>query len=173
MNKRSKVKDMVIISLLCAIGLVSHQIMPAFFGMQADFTLIMLGIIVITYKDSFDLCVTSGAILGIFTALTTKFPAGQIPNILDKMLTSIIMYFLFNYVINKINKKIIKNIIVFVAVTLISGIIFLGSAYLLVGLPGPFMLLFATSVLPAIVINTIVGIIIEPIVEKINKKIYY
>lgn len=169
--RKSKTKEMTIIALLCAIGLIVHQLMPAFFGMQADFTLIMLGIIIIMYNDDFSLCVMAGLILGIFTSMTTKFPGGQIPNILDKTFTSVIIYYVFSYVLKNINNKMIRNTCVFVLTTLVSGFLFLGTAYLLVGLPGSFFLLFGTSILPAILVNTVMGIIIEPIIEKTKNKI--
>ena len=47
--------------------------------------------------------------------------------------------------------------------TLISGITFLTSALILVGLPASFGLLFATVVIPAVVINTIVGCLLNKI----------
>jgi len=53
---------------------------------------------------------------------------------------------------------------------LVSGAIFLGSAYFLVGLPGPFAALFAAGVLPAVALNTVVMVILYPVAQSIVKR---
>ena len=107
-------------------------------------------------------------ITGVFTALTTKFPGGQLPNIIDKIVTVNVM-FLVIIIINKIshltklNTKLEKNILVLLVFpigTLVSGTTFLLSAKFIVGLPASFSLLFVTVVIPALVINTIGGFIL-------------
>jgi hypothetical protein len=49
--------------------------------------------------------------------------------------------------------------------TLLSGGIFLGTAALLVGLPGPFTVLFSTVVIPAAAVNTITAVIVFSVVD--------
>jgi hypothetical protein len=57
------------------------------------------------------------------------------------------------------NNKIGVGIITIVG-TLISGAVFLGTAALLFGLPGPFIVLFYTIVIPASLINAFTAVII-------------
>ena len=98
--------------------------------------------------------------------MTTKFPGGQIPNMLDKLITVNFVYILI-FIISKI--KILKNLskekenyiialIIFPLGTLMSGIVFLLSAQAIVGLPAEFMTLILTIVLPATIINLIAGV---------------
>ena len=49
--------------------------------------------------------------------------------------------------------------------TLVSGTAFLTSAQILVGLPGNFTALFIAVVLPAVVINLIVGVLVYKIIN--------
>ncbi|MFW6380994.1 MAG: tryptophan transporter, partial [Bacillota bacterium] len=49
--------------------------------------------------------------------------------------------------------------------TLISGAVFLGTAALIVGLPGPFSILYYSVVLPAAAINTVTAIVIFTVVQ--------
>ena len=107
-------------------------------------------------------------ITGVFTALTTKFPGGQLPNIIDKMVTVNLMYVILlsiNKITDsiKINESIKKNLLVLISFplgTLISGTTFLLSAQYIVGLPAKFSILFVTIVIPALIINTIGGFIL-------------
>ena len=59
--------------------------------------------------------------------------------------------------------------------TIISGFIFLTSAQILVGLPGNMNLsmLFAAVVLPAVVINLIVGVIVFKVIHTTMKKVSF
>ena len=56
--------------------------------------------------------------------------------------------------------------------TLVSGTVFLSAAALIVGLPGgnSVMALVAAVVLPATVVNTIVMVVIYPIVQSVLKR---
>lgn len=153
------IKKFILNSLLLAIGALLHQITPPLFlGMKPDFSLIMLFIIVFIDKD-FKSCIASGLATGIFTAITTGFPGGQIPNIIDKLVTTIIIY-----IIVKALREFIKDQILMVFTisigTLISGTIFLSIAALMFGLPGEFIALFISIVLPAVLINVIVGMVL-------------
>ena len=80
-------KRMVTNAILIAIGAILHQITPAIgLPMQPHFTLVMLFIIMINNKDHYKTSNISAINTGIFTALTTKFPGGQVPNIIDKII---------------------------------------------------------------------------------------
>lgn len=161
-------KKMVINALLLAIGAILHQITPALgLPMQPDFALAMLFIIMIINNNDYKTSLISAIITGVFTALTTKFPGGQLPNIIDKLITVNLIYIIL-LTVNKtlkyinINNDIKQNLLVIISFllgTLISGTTFLVSAQYIVGLPAKFSILFVTTVIPALLINTIGGFI--------------
>lgn len=168
MKTNINTKKMIINALLLAIGAILHQITPALgLPMQPDFALAMLFIIMIINNNDYKTSLIAAIITGIFTALTTKFPGGQIPNIIDKIVTVNLMYIILlslNKIIKYININNIKEkllvIISFPLGTLISGTTFLLSAQYIVGLPADFSILFVTVVIPALFINTIGGFIL-------------
>ena len=137
-------KKLVLIAILLGIGLVLHQIEPAIFGVKPDMTLIMLFSVMILNKDSYKTCLVSGIIMGIFSAITTSFPGGQVPNIIDKITTANLMFITMMMIyklpfMKKIDEKkqdlIVSNVLMTLG-TAISGFVFLMSAQILVGLPG-------------------------------------
>lgn len=168
MKTNINTKKMIINALLLAIGAILHQITPALgLPMQPDFALAMLFIIMIINNNDYKTSLIAAIITGIFTALTTKFPGGQLPNIIDKIVTVNLMYVILlslNKIIKYININNIKEkllvIISFPLGTLISGTTFLLSAQYIVGLPADFSILFVTVVIPALFINTIGGFIL-------------
>jgi len=161
-------KNIVILSLLAGIGVVLHAVMPAFLTIKPDMMLAMmfLGIILIPEIKSVMLM---SIVTGILTALTTGFPGGQIPNIIDKPITALVFFGLF-LALGKFRTSIISVAVLTAVGTLISGTVFLGSAYLIVGLPGPFIALFGAGVLPAIALNAIIMVILYPIAQSIFKR---
>jgi hypothetical protein len=159
-------KRMAANAILIALGAILHQITPPF-GMQADFSLAMLFIIIVFNKD-YKTTLTCGIIVGVFAALTTKTPGGQIPNVIDKFITCNIAYLLLLPLRNKVSK--IKQMALILPIgTFISGAVFLTALMTIAGLPGgmSFKGLFIAIVIPTMVANTILGIIIFKIVEKI------
>ena len=158
-----KTKQLTINALLLAVGFILHYVTPAIGSMQIDFSLITLVLIIAFNKNSFNTCIASGIATGIFAGLTTKFPAGLMPNILDKIVTTVTVYFLIKLLDKTSLQSRIKTVVVYAMGTLISGITFLTSALILVGLPASFGLLFATVVIPTVVINTIVGCLLNKI----------
>ena len=162
-----KTKQLVTNSLLLAVGFLLHYVTPAIgLPMQIDFSLITLILIITLNKNSFSTCLASGVATGIFSGITTKFPLGFIPNIIDKITTAIVVYLLIKLLDKTALHSKIKTIVVNAVGTLISGVVFLVSALLLTGLPAPFSVLFVTVVLPATVVNTIVGFIVNNVCEK-------
>ena len=162
-----KTKQLVTNSLLLAIGFLLHYITPTLgLPMQIDFSLITMILVINLNKNNFSTCVAGGIATGIFSGLTTKFPLGFIPNILDKITTAIAVYLLLKLLDKTALNSKIKAIVVNAVGTLLSGMVFLASALLLTGLPAPFSLLFATVVVPAIAVNTIVGFLVSNICEK-------
>ena len=176
-------KKLVLNSVLLGIGLVLHQIEPAIFGVKPDMTLIMLFTVMILNKDSYKTCLACGIVVGIFSAITTSFPGGQVPNVIDKFITTnlifVIMMFMYNLpFMKKLAQKnqdlVVSNILMIIG-TAISGFVFLTSAQILVGLPGNMNLtiLYASVVLPAIVINLIVGIVVFKIIHVTMKRVSF
>ena len=162
-----KTKQLVINSLLLAVGFILHYVTPAIgLPMQIDFSLITLVLIINLNKNSFSTCLAAGIATGIFSGITTKFPLGFIPNIIDKITTAIAVYLLIKLLDKTALHSKIKAIIVNAIGTLVSGVVFLASALLLVGLPAPFSVLFITVVIPAIAVNTVIGFLINTICIK-------
>ena len=159
-------KQLVTNSLLLAVGFLLHYVTPAIGSMQIDFSLITLILIINLNRSSFSTCIAGGIATGIFSGITSKFPMGMIPNIIDKLVTTIAVYLLIK-LLDKTTLSIkIKAIIVNAVGTLVSGIVFLASALILVGLPAPFFILFTTVVIPAIAVNTVIGFIVNSICIK-------
>lgn len=159
MERSLNVKKMILNAILIAIGALLHQITPAIgLPMQPDFAITMLFIIILLNKDYKTALITS-IIMGIITALTTKFPGGQVPNIIDKLVTAHFIYFSYKIIGEKINDS-IKIILALIFGTIISGLTFLGAASIIVGLPASFMLLVGTVVIPTVIMNLILGIIL-------------
>lgn len=165
-------RKLILSSLLLAIGLVLHQLVPPIlFGMKPDFLLSMM-FIAIALSDDYKLTLLIGLAAGLLTAATTGFPGGQVPNIIDKLITSNIIYFLIKFLNNRINHQ-VKMFIVSLLGTLISGTIFLGSALVLVGLPGPFPVLMIGVVLPATVFNIVASMFLYNAAYLAMKRISY
>ena len=165
-----KTKQLVINSLLLSVGFLLHYITPTLgIPMQIDFSLITLILIINLNKNNFGSCIASGIATGIFSGITSKFPMGLVPNIIDKIMTTIAVYLLLKLLDKTALHNKIKAIVVNVVGTVISGTVFLVSALLLVGLPAPFSVLFSTVVIPAIVVNTIAGFIINTICIKYRR----
>ena len=165
-----KTKQLVTNSLLLAIGFLLHYITPTLgLPMQIDFSLITLILVINLNKNNFSTCLASGVATGIFSGITSKFPLGFIPNILDKITTAIFVYLLIKLLDKTTLHNKIKAIVVNAVGTLVSGTVFLVSALLLIGLPAPFSVLFTTVVIPAVVVNTIAGFIINTICIKYRR----
>ncbi len=218
-------RKMVLNSILLAIGLILHQITPALgLPMQPDFALRTMFIVVLINKNDYKSCLLAGIVTGVFTALTTKFPGGQLPNVIDKIVSTMFIVVLINKndykscllagivtgvftalttkfpggqlpnVIDKIvsvnfayllvylmysipflrkmdMKKAgkIVSIFLFPLGTLVSGSIFLLSAQYIVGLPTGFSLLFISVVIPAVILNFIVGLVLYNVILRCIK----
>ena len=162
-----KTKQLVTNSLLLAVGFLLHYVTPAIgLPMQIDFSLITLVLIINLNRNKFGSCLAGGIATGIFSGITTKFPLGFIPNILDKITTAIVVYLLIKLLDKTALNSKIKAVITNAVGTLVSGVVFLVSALLLTGLPAPFFVLFTTVVIPAIAVNTVIGFIVSNICEK-------
>ena len=167
---KTNTKQLVTNALLLAVGFLLHYVTPAIgLPMQIDFSLITMILVITLNKNSFSTCVAGGIATGIFSGLTTKFPLGFIPNIIDKITTAIVVYLLIKLLDKTALNSKIKAVVTNAIGTLISGTVFLVSALLLTGLPAPFSLLFVTVVIPATIVNTIAGFIINTICIKYRR----
>ena len=167
MNNNDNTKQLVTNALLLAVGFLLHYVTPAIgLPMQIDFSLITLILVINLNKNHFSTCIASGIATGIFSGLTTKFSMGLVPNLIDKIVTTVVVCSLIRLLDKTTLSSKIKAIAVNAVGTLVSGVVFLGSALILVGLPASFGLLFVTVVLPAIVVNTVVGFLVSNICEK-------
>ncbi|WP_195892749.1 tryptophan transporter [Desnuesiella massiliensis] len=164
---KMKIRKIIIISIFLAMGMVLHQIAPPIFlGVKPDFLLSMMFISIVYGKDYKTTLIIS-IVGGILSALTTGFPGGQLPNIIDKLVVGNFI-FLINKALLKVNTN-IKMIILGSLGTLASGSVFLLSASLLVGLPASFMALFITVVLPSTIINSFIVTLLYNIVLNAEK----
>ena len=166
MNNNDNTKQLVTNALLLAMGFLLHYVTPAIGSMQIDFSLITLILVINLSKNHFSTCIVSGIVTGIFSGITTKFPLGFVPNLIDKIVTTVFIYLLIKLLDKTALSSKIKAIAVNAVGTLVSGVVFLSSALILVGLPASFGLLFVTVVIPAVVVNTVVGCLVSNICEK-------
>jgi len=161
---------LVILSLFVGIGAVLHAIVPPIlFGVKPDMLLAMMFLGIFLFPKAKYVLLLSVA-TGVVSALTTSAPGGQIANIIDKPITAMIILAIFLLVKDNIRHTITAPVLTVLG-TIISGSIFLGVVSLIAGLPGGgFIALFATVVLPAAAVNTIIMIILYPIVQGIMKR---
>jgi hypothetical protein len=162
-------KVLVFLSLLIGMGAVLHAAMPGIYlGMKPDLllTMMFLGIMLFPEKKYVLLVAIVG---GVISAMTTTFPAGQIPNIIDKLITAFVFYGLVTS-LKKYNTSIVMISAITAVGILVSGFVFLNSALLIAGLPGTFLSLFIGVVIPATVMGTIAMAIIYPVAQQIIKR---
>ncbi|QTL98005.1 tryptophan transporter [Iocasia frigidifontis] len=158
-TKGFEIRDLAEAALLVSIGFILHAFFPAIvMGMKPDFSLAMMFIVLIVKRD-LKLGFLVALATGIFTALTTTFPGGQYANIIDKLVTFAAVSAIIRLLADSLDNRIGVGIVTAVG-TVISGAVFLGSAALITGLPGPFSILFYTVVLPAAVINAVTSVVL-------------
>lgn len=161
-------KKLTVSSIFLSVGLLLHYVTPALFmGVKPDFLLVMmfLGIIFMdNVKEAFMLSLFAG----LLAAFTTNFPMGQLPNILDKLVSGIVVYYLFK----AMGKNNAKSNFVFMIGTLISGFVFLATAIPLgMGTENFARLLLSTFFavcVPTSVFNTFVGVFFKKIMYRTN-----
>lgn len=83
-----KLKEMVVTALFLAVGFVLHQVTVGLLGgMKPDFNITMLFVAFLIIRNA-RLTIPAGLAAGIIAALTTTMPGGQLPNIIDKLITA-------------------------------------------------------------------------------------
>ncbi|NLM04021.1 MAG: tryptophan transporter [Clostridiales bacterium] len=158
----------ILTALLLAIGFILHHIVPGTLGgMKFDLFLAFIFISILLNSDVKNVVLTA-LLGGILTAMTTSFPGGQIPNIIDKMVTCAAVYTMLKVMGKYKDNQVFVGILSFIG-TMISGTTFLASALALVGLPAPFMALFVSIVIPTSITNTFITIVIYQIVQQAIK----
>ena len=163
-----KLKNNIFTALLLAIGFILHQITPGILGgMKFDFLLAFI-FISLLINDSFKNTILTGLLGGLLSAITTSFPGGQIPNMIDKLITCIVLFVVIKLLSSFNLSSIVVGLISIVG-TIVSGTVFLFSALFIVGLPAPLSFLFKTVVLPTILVNTAITIFIYQIVKHAMK----
>jgi len=161
-------KNLVLLALFVGIGTVLHAVVPGIYlGMKPDFSLTMMFLGILLFPDKRYVLLLAVA-TGIISGMTTTFPGGFVPNIIDKFVTGFVFFALVSLI--KQYKNMFSYSLLTAIGTIISGVVFLGSALLIVGLPGPFVALFTSVVLPAVVFNVIAFMIIYPIITNIAKR---
>ncbi|MDY3119036.1 MAG: tryptophan transporter [Peptoniphilus sp.] len=159
MNTKSLVEGAIFIAL----GTILHAVVPGFFnGMKPDFMLFcLIAYVIINPKPLPTLAM--GVATGVLAALTTQFPGGQLPNIVDKIVSAFSVLAMVRLMPGEGSIK--KAAIYFIA-TVISGAVFLGTAVVLVGLPGgaPFTAMFVAIVLPTAVMTAALGLVFERVI---------
>lgn len=149
-----KTKELALTALFLAMGLVLHQITIGLVaGMKPDFVVTMLFVAFLLLRNR-RLVLPAGLAAGIITALTTSMPGGQVPNIIDKLITAFFTMGLIRLLQGHVADYVLAAMVGFVG-TVVSGTAFLGSTQLIMGLPVPFRVLFTAVVLPTAAMNTV------------------
>ncbi|MBU5439449.1 tryptophan transporter [Tissierella sp. MSJ-40] len=163
-----KLRNNIFTALLLAIGFILHQITPGILGgMKFDFLLSFI-FISLLINDTFKNAMLTALLGGLLSALTTTFPGGQIPNIIDKLFTCITLFAVIKY-IRCFNLNFFIVALIGGLGTLLSGTIFLLSAVFITGTPIPVKTLIITVVIPTSLINGIGAVFIYGAIKKALK----
>lgn len=164
------IRVLITLALLVGIGTVLHAVVPGFvFGVKPDMLLSMMFLGIFLFPKARYVLLLA-LVSGLISALTTQAPGGQIANMIDKPVTAFIVLALFLLFHSKIKDAISAPILTFIG-TLVSGSVFVGVVALIAGLgEGGFLALFIGAVLPAAVVNTVIMVVIFPIVQSIMKR---
>jgi hypothetical protein len=145
-------RKLTLSSILLAIGLILHYVMPPLPGGIKPDTLLSMMFIAIFVCDDYKTTIAIGGAAGILSALTTGAANGQIPNILDKLITCQIVYLMFKFAKNKLKNQ-LSILMVSVLGTFVSAAIFVSTLGLLAGLPASIGFIITFVVLPAVAGN--------------------
>ncbi len=171
MNKMNT-RKMTLSAILMAVGYILHQIVPGIpflGGMKMDFLLVMM-FFSIFMMDTYREVLAVAMVCGIISAMTTTFPGGQIANLVDKLITGSLVYFVYNNVAKSLPKTIKVSVIALLG-TIVSGGIFLSVGLQVSGAPISFLDLFIAIVLPTSVLNMVLALFMEKIMERAGYKL--
>ena len=164
-GKKLETKTLALSAIMITVGFVLHSVVPPlFFGIKPDFLLACLFVAVMA-GNNFKNTLTAGIVAGIVAALTTGFPGGQIPSIADKMISAVFVYMMVRLIPQQMGKsgRLAAAALICAIGTIVSGVVFLGSALIMAGLPAPFGSLVAGIVLPTAAANAVMGALIYKI----------
>lgn len=168
-----KLQNLIIVALFLGIGTVLHTVVPGLlFGMKSDLSLVMLFLALYFFADKKSFLVI-GLVAGILAGLTTSMPGGFFPHVVDKLVTSTVVFSQFSAVATHLSKlpRYIAGIVLAFLGTAVSGAVFLSMMILLSGLnQTAFLGLFITLVLPTAAVNTALMAILYPIVVRIAER---
>lgn len=163
-----KVQKLIIMALFLAIGVIANAIIPGV-AMRPDFLLTTMFLSLFLFADRKNIVIL-GLVAGILSGLVSTFPNGFIPNVIDKVITSAVIFLVFSS-LGRFKSSVVTAAILTVVGTMLSGTIFLTSAIIVTGFPAAaFGGLFLTVVLPAVAVNTVAIVILFPIVNSIAKR---
>lgn len=155
----NQTKNLAKSSLLIALGFILHSITPPMvFGIKPDFLLACMFIAIIA-TPKLNNVISVGICSGIISALTTGFPGGQIPSVIEKFITAILFYIIISAITKNTYNSLKISALGFLG-TVISGVLFLGSCFFIVGLPAGFTTLLISIVLPTAIANTFVTLLL-------------
>lgn len=162
-------KNLVLMALLVGVGAALYLIIPGFGGgMKPDFMLTMMFIGILLFPKAshvFLLALSTGVISGLFST----FPAGFLPNVIDKFITAFV-FFAVVVALKHFTQKLSVAVALAGLGTLLSGIIFLSVAIFVLGVNVPFGGLVVGVVLPTVALNAIAFFFIFPIVTQLLKR---
>lgn len=160
-----KTRNITISAIFMALGLVMHFMVPPIFGgVKPDFLLSMMFMCLIITDDIRE-AILVGLCGGVMSALTTSFPGGQIPNMVEKILTTFFVYYLLKTMGRDLSN--LQIIILFALGTLVSGVSFLAIALFITGQLALFIPSMSVVIL-AMVVNSIFGVILMNVYKKIK-----
>ena len=164
-------KNLVLMALLVGVGAALYVVTPGLVqGMKPDFmlTMMFIGILLFpSFKETFLLALATGVLSGLFTT----FPAGFIPNVIDKAVTGFVFLAAILIIKKLASNMVVASVLVGLG-TIISGSIFLSVALFVFGadVGATFVVLFVGVVLPAVAFNVIAFVIIYPIITNLVKR---
>ncbi|RYL93042.1 tryptophan transporter [Sporolactobacillus sp. THM7-4] len=168
-----KLQNLIIVALFLGIGTVLHSVIPGILlGMKPDLALVMLFLSLYFFAEKKSFLII-GLVAGILSGMTTSMPGGFFPLVIDKLVTSTVVFTLFAGVASHLSTlpKYIAGIIFAGIGTAVSGAVFLSMMILISGLnPHAFTGLFVTLVLPTAALNTVLTAILYPIIMKISER---
>lgn len=164
-----KTKKLVKAGMMLALGAILHYVVPPLFlQVKPDFLLATM-FIAIMMMDDLKEALPVIIVGGILTAMTTNFPGGEIPNLIDKLISGISVYLIYQYILRSSSKPISLIALGFVG-TLISGTVFLSSALFMVGLPFPLGVGILSIVVPTAAMNSGVVLFLYKVTELSQKR---
>lgn len=167
-------RRLVVSSLFVAVGFLLHYVTPPVVGgMKPDFMLLALTFAVLIYPAERNV-IPASIVAGLLSALTTAFPGGQVANIVDKLLTGQLLFFMTHVLRPSWYLPPASLVLVgFISAlgTMFSGTVFLLVSLKLTALPVPPLKLFLAVVLPAALVNAMVSVFLYMAYERIRASI--